>query len=68
MAVDVLVGTVIDRPVAEVAAYAGDPTNAPESSRRGWRRRAECQRGRKGSSPTSGAGPSPRDVWSRWSG
>lgn len=30
MAVDVLVETVIDRPVAEVAAYAGDPTNAPE--------------------------------------
>lgn len=29
-AVDVTVETVIDRPVAEVAAYAGDPTNAPE--------------------------------------
>ncbi len=28
-AVDVLVETVIDRPVAEVAAYAGDPGNAP---------------------------------------
>lgn len=30
MAVDVQVDTVIDRPVAEVAAYAGDPTHAPE--------------------------------------
>ena len=30
MPVDVLVETVIDRPVEEVAAYAGDPTNAPE--------------------------------------
>ena len=30
MPVDVQVETVIDRPVAEVAAYAGDPTNAPE--------------------------------------
>jgi uncharacterized membrane protein len=30
MAVDVQVETVIARPVAEVAAYAGDPTNAPE--------------------------------------
>ena len=28
--VDVLVETVIHRPVAEVAAYAGDPTNAPD--------------------------------------
>jgi hypothetical protein len=27
--VDVQVETVIDRPVAEVAAYAGDPSNAP---------------------------------------
>ena len=27
--VDVLVETVIDRPVEEVAAYAGDPSNAP---------------------------------------
>jgi uncharacterized protein YndB with AHSA1/START domain len=30
MAVDVEVETVIARPVAEVAAYAGDPANAPE--------------------------------------
>lgn len=30
MAVDVEVATVIARPVAEVAAYAGDPGNAPE--------------------------------------
>ncbi|GCD88997.1 SRPBCC family protein [Nocardioides sp. LS1] len=29
MSVDVTVETVIDRPVGEVAAYAGDPTNAP---------------------------------------
>jgi uncharacterized membrane protein len=28
--VDVLTETVIGRPVAEVAAYAGDPTHAPE--------------------------------------
>lgn len=30
MAVDVQVERVIRRPAAEVAAYAGDPTNAPE--------------------------------------
>ena len=30
MGVDVRVETVIGRPRAEVAAYAGDPTNAPE--------------------------------------
>ena len=30
MAVDVEVETVIARPVAEVAAYAGDPTHAPD--------------------------------------
>ena len=29
MSVDVQVETVIDRPPAEVAAYAGDPSNAP---------------------------------------
>jgi uncharacterized membrane protein len=29
MAVDVTVETVIDRPRADVAAFAGDPTNAP---------------------------------------
>jgi hypothetical protein len=29
MPVDVVVETIIDRPVAEVAAFAGDPTNAP---------------------------------------
>ena len=29
MSVDVVVETVIERPVAEVAAYAGDPTHAP---------------------------------------
>src|SRR6185312_8061103 len=30
MAVDVVTDVVIDRPPAEVAAYAGDPNNAPE--------------------------------------
>jgi len=30
MTVDVQVETVIDRPLAEVASYAGDPSNAPE--------------------------------------
>ncbi len=30
MPVDVTVETVIGRPVADVAAYAGDPSNAPE--------------------------------------
>ncbi|HEX6328882.1 MAG TPA: SRPBCC family protein [Jiangellaceae bacterium] len=30
MSLDVTTETVIDRPAAEVAAYAGDPTNAPQ--------------------------------------
>jgi uncharacterized protein YndB with AHSA1/START domain len=30
MAVDVVTTTTIDRPCADVAAYAGDPTNAPQ--------------------------------------
>ena len=30
MAVDVVTETTIDRPCADVAAYVGDPTNAPE--------------------------------------
>ena len=34
MGVDVTVTEVIERPIAEVAAYAGDPSNAPEWYRR----------------------------------
>lgn len=34
MIVDVAVATVIERPIAEVSAFAGDPSNAPI-----WRRR-----------------------------
>ncbi|MFZ5469807.1 MAG: hypothetical protein ACOZIN_10265 [Myxococcota bacterium] len=30
MAVDIITETVIDRPLAAVAAYAGDPDKAPE--------------------------------------
>lgn len=30
MTVDVLVETVVDRPLQQVAAYAGDPSNAPQ--------------------------------------
>ncbi len=34
MSVDVTVTTVIERPIAEVAAFAGDPSNAPRWYRR----------------------------------
>lgn len=34
MSVDVTTTVVIERPISEVASYAGDPSNAPE-----WRRR-----------------------------
>jgi uncharacterized membrane protein len=34
MTVDVSVTTVIERPIHEVAAYVGDPSNAPEWNRR----------------------------------
>jgi uncharacterized membrane protein len=34
MSVDVTVSTVIERPIAAVAAYAGDPSNAPDWYRR----------------------------------
>ncbi len=36
MSVDVRATTVIERPIADVAAYVGDPSNAPE-----WYRRIE---------------------------
>lgn len=34
MSVDITVTTVIERPIGEVAAYVGDPSNAPEWYRR----------------------------------
>lgn len=34
MSVDVAVASVIERPIGEVSAYAGDPANAPEWYRR----------------------------------